>query len=108
MQVKLLKNWFDPEGNLRRARPEGVYIPGKYEGNLPKSAKVLSKGKSEDDESPVDQKDPNLLKNTDAGSEARAEMERLQKLVDAGNATNAERHTLKKLIEKTKPAKEAK
>lgn len=111
MKVKLLKNWFDPEGALRRPQPGGTYVPARFEKVLPKTAEILSRDRvvpEEGEDKKPDANDEGLLKNAEAGQDARAEMDRLQKLVDAGQASNAEKHVLKKLIEKSKPPKEGK
>lgn len=116
MQVKLAKDWFDPEGVLRRKvdGDGGTYVPGRFKKRLPKSAEVVKDDAVEQDEPVVDQNDPNLLKNhgdrraaeeaaTRALAESAAdiaEKDRLQKLVDDGKASPADKHKLKKLIEK--------
>lgn len=101
MQVKLLKNWFDPGGSLRRKSDgaEGTYVPREYQNALPKSAVVLSGASSAKDEAKPDLNDPNLLANTAERAADRQEQARLQKLLDAGDATAAQKHKLKKLNE---------
>lgn len=47
MLVLLQNNWLGPNGHLYRKNADGTEIPDRYEKELPKSAKVLTKkGKS--------------------------------------------------------------